>query len=128
VNALFQLTPQAIEDLDGIWWTIAEDSRDAAERVEMEILATCHRLAKHPRMGRKRQDVTMLVARRPQGLQSNCRVGRIVRFRDQSQPVLMVPAPRECSDSGHESSQRTSGILRLWLRRVSRGVIFRVAD
>jgi plasmid stabilization system protein ParE len=63
VNALIQLTPQAIEDLDGIWWTIAEDSRDAAERVEMEILATCHRLAKHPRMGTKRQDVTMLPVR-----------------------------------------------------------------
>jgi plasmid stabilization system protein ParE len=45
VNALFHLTPQAIEDLDGIWWTIAEDNRDAAERVETEILATCHRLA-----------------------------------------------------------------------------------
>jgi plasmid stabilization system protein ParE len=42
---------------------LQEDSRDAAERVEMEILATCHRLAKHPRMGRKRQDVTMLPVR-----------------------------------------------------------------
>jgi plasmid stabilization system protein ParE len=63
VNALFQLTPQAIEDLDGIWWTIAADNRDAAERVEMEIPATCHRLAKHPRMGTKRQDVTILPVR-----------------------------------------------------------------
>jgi len=33
MNALFQLTSQAIEDLDAIWWTIAEDNRDAAERV-----------------------------------------------------------------------------------------------
>jgi plasmid stabilization system protein ParE len=37
----------------------SEDNRDAAERVEMEILATCHRLARHPRMGTKRQDITM---------------------------------------------------------------------
>jgi plasmid stabilization system protein ParE len=37
MNALFQLTPQAIQDLDAIWLTIAEDNRDAAERVEMEI-------------------------------------------------------------------------------------------
>jgi plasmid stabilization system protein ParE len=59
MNALFQLTPQAIEDLDAIWWTIAEDNRDAAERVETEILAACHRLARHPRMGTKRQDVTL---------------------------------------------------------------------
>jgi plasmid stabilization system protein ParE len=63
LNALFQLTSQAIEDLDAIWWNIAEDSRDAAERVEAEILATCHRLAKHPQMGRKRPDITSLPVR-----------------------------------------------------------------
>ena len=62
-NAPFQLTPKASEDLDAIWWTIAEENRDAAERVEIEILATCHRLARHPRMGTKRQDITMLPVR-----------------------------------------------------------------
>jgi antitoxin ParD1/3/4 len=63
MNTLFQLTSQAIEDLDAIWWTIAEDNRDAAEQVEMEILATCKRLARHPRIGAKRQDITMLPVR-----------------------------------------------------------------
>lgn len=63
MSATFQLTPQAAEDLDAIWWIIAEENRDAAERVEMEILATCHRLARHPRMGTKRQDITMLSVR-----------------------------------------------------------------
>jgi plasmid stabilization system protein ParE len=63
MTAPFQLTPQATEDLDAIWWSIAEESRDAAERVELEVLATCHRLAKHPRMGTKRQDVTTLPVR-----------------------------------------------------------------
>ncbi len=63
MNAPFQLTPQATEDLDAIWCTIAEDNRGAAEQVEMEILATCRRLARHPRMGTKRQDVTMLPVR-----------------------------------------------------------------
>ena len=29
----------------------------------MEILTTCHRLAKHPRMGTKRQDITPLPVR-----------------------------------------------------------------
>jgi plasmid stabilization system protein ParE len=29
--------------------SIAEGNRDAADRVEMEIVATCRRLAKHPR-------------------------------------------------------------------------------
>jgi plasmid stabilization system protein ParE len=63
MSAPFRLTSQAIEDLDAIWWIIAEDNRAAAERVETEIIAACHRLAKHPRMGTKRQDITMLPVR-----------------------------------------------------------------
>jgi plasmid stabilization system protein ParE len=63
MNAGFQLTPQATEDLDAIWWFIAKDSRDAADRVEIEIVATCRRLAKHPLMGTKRQDITPLLVR-----------------------------------------------------------------
>ena len=35
----FQLTPQATEDLDGIWWLIEEDNREAADQVESEIIA-----------------------------------------------------------------------------------------
>jgi plasmid stabilization system protein ParE len=62
-NAPFQFTPQAAEDLDAIWWFIAEDNRDAASRVEMEIIATCRRLAKHPRIGTRRQDITALPVR-----------------------------------------------------------------
>jgi len=34
MNAPFQFTPQATEDLDAIWWFIAADNRDAADRVE----------------------------------------------------------------------------------------------
>lgn len=63
MNATFQLTPQATEDLDAIWWFIAEDNREAAGRVEMEIVATCRRLAKHPLTGTKRQDITPLPVR-----------------------------------------------------------------
>jgi plasmid stabilization system protein ParE len=63
MNAPFQFTSQATEDLDAIWWFIAEDSREAADRVEMEIVATCRRLAKHPRMGTKRQRITPLPVR-----------------------------------------------------------------
>jgi plasmid stabilization system protein ParE len=63
MNTPFQLTPQANEDLDSIWWTIAKDNQNAADRVEMEILATCRRLAKHPRIGTRRQDITMLSVR-----------------------------------------------------------------
>lgn len=63
MSAAFQLTPQALEDLDAIWWMIAEDNQDAADRVETEILAACKRLAKHPLMGTKRQDITPLSVR-----------------------------------------------------------------
>jgi len=63
MNAPFQFTPQAAEDLDAIWWFIAEDNRDAANRVEAEIVATCRRLAKYPLMGARRQDITPLPVR-----------------------------------------------------------------
>ncbi len=63
MSASFEFTPQAAEDLDAVWWFIAEDSREAADRVEMEIVATCRRLAKHPLMGGKRQDITHLPVR-----------------------------------------------------------------
>ena len=63
MSARFQLTPQAREDLDGIWWSIAKDNPDAADRVEAEILATCSRLARYPRIGTRRQDITILPVR-----------------------------------------------------------------
>ena len=63
MNAPFQFAPQATEDLDAIWWQIANDNQDAADRVEMEIVLTCRRVAKHPLMGTKRQDLTSLPVR-----------------------------------------------------------------
>ena len=63
MNAPFHLTAQAIKDLDAIWWFIANDNRDAADRVEMEIVATCRRLAKHPLIGIRRKDITSLPVR-----------------------------------------------------------------
>ena len=63
MNGPFQFTPRATEDLDAIWWFIGEDNRDAADRVENEILASCRRLAKYPRMGTRREDITPLPVR-----------------------------------------------------------------
>ena len=63
MSAPFRLTPQAIDDLDRIWWFIAEHSVESANRVEAEIIATCHRLAKRPLMGTKRQDITPVPVR-----------------------------------------------------------------
>jgi plasmid stabilization system protein ParE len=33
MNAAFQFTPQATEDLDALWWFIAKDNQDAAETI-----------------------------------------------------------------------------------------------
>jgi plasmid stabilization system protein ParE len=63
MSAPFQLTPQATEDLDGIWWFIAADSQEAADRVEKEIIATCRRLARSPYIGHKRRDIASLPVR-----------------------------------------------------------------
>ena len=63
MRGVFRFTPRAAEDLNEILWFIAEENRDAAERVELEIVATCGRLAKHPRIGTKRQDITALPVR-----------------------------------------------------------------
>ena len=51
MSAPFQLTPQATEDLDGIWWLILKDNTEAANRVETEIIAACRRLAGFPLIG-----------------------------------------------------------------------------
>ena len=63
MSAPFQFTPQATDDLDAIWWYIADHNRDATDRVDREVLANCRRLAKYPRMGNKRADITMLPVR-----------------------------------------------------------------
>jgi plasmid stabilization system protein ParE len=59
----FSSRRRSAEDLDAIWRFIAEHSRDAADRVEMEIITTCRRLARHPMMGTKRRDLTPLAVR-----------------------------------------------------------------
>ena len=87
-----RFTPQAAEDLDAIWWAIAEDNRDAADRVEREILATCHRLAKHPRMGTKRRDITPLPVR----------FWTVARFPN----YVIVLSPRNCPVAGGRRSAR----------------------
>ena len=63
MSAPFKLTTQATEDLDDIWWFIAAGSREAADRVEMEIIATCRRLAGYPLIGHHRRDIAPLSVR-----------------------------------------------------------------
>jgi plasmid stabilization system protein ParE len=63
MNSGFELTPLATQDLDDIWWFIAKDSPEAANRVEAEIVSTFRRLAKHPLIGTRRRDITHLLVR-----------------------------------------------------------------
>jgi len=63
MSGSFKPTTEAIEDLDSIWWFIAQENRDAADRVEAAIIAACHRLAEYPRLGIQRPDITKLPVR-----------------------------------------------------------------
>ena len=61
--ARYRLTPDAAEDLDDIWWFIATDNPEAADRVEGTILTACESLSKFPLQGRVRPDLTKLPVR-----------------------------------------------------------------
>ena len=63
MKAPFQFTPQATDDLDSIWSFIANDNKEAADRVETEILTTCYQLARSPLIGHTRRDITPLPVR-----------------------------------------------------------------
>jgi plasmid stabilization system protein ParE len=52
------VSPDAVEDLFDIWRYIAEDSIEAANRVESELFGTFEALAKTPGQGHKRTDLT----------------------------------------------------------------------
>jgi plasmid stabilization system protein ParE len=50
----YQFTPQAVDDLFGIWSFIAKDNPSAADRVEDAIFRACDFLADSPLAGRIR--------------------------------------------------------------------------
>jgi plasmid stabilization system protein ParE len=54
----FRLSPEAARDINDILDYIARESALAACRVRQELLATCRRLAEHPGMGHRREDLT----------------------------------------------------------------------
>ncbi|HAM52160.1 MAG TPA: type II toxin-antitoxin system RelE/ParE family toxin [Nitrospiraceae bacterium] len=49
--------PQAETDLDDIWWYIAQDNPDAADRFIDEIAKRCQAIAQFPNMGTRRDDL-----------------------------------------------------------------------
>ncbi len=56
----YALTPLAWEDISEIWDHIAQDSQDAANRVEEAIYEACTFIADTPRAGHTRADLTSL--------------------------------------------------------------------
>jgi toxin ParE1/3/4 len=49
--------PQAEADLEELWWYIAQDNPDAADRMLDRIEESCHTLAQFPLMGVSREEL-----------------------------------------------------------------------
>jgi len=54
----YVLSPDADQDLTGIWDYIAADSIDAADRWIEKLFDAFESLAQHPNLGHKREDLT----------------------------------------------------------------------
>ena len=54
----FRLAPEAPQEVKDIWAYIVSDNTTAAARVRQEIRDTCRRLAQHPYIGHRRDDLT----------------------------------------------------------------------
>jgi plasmid stabilization system protein ParE len=54
----FKLSPQAARDIRQIWAYIAPDSLKAARRVRLLIFDACRQIARTPRIGHRREDLT----------------------------------------------------------------------
>jgi len=54
----YELSPEAMADLQEIWIYIASDNPTAANKLEDDIYKACELLAKNPRLGHKRPDLT----------------------------------------------------------------------
>ena len=54
----YELSPEATDDLQEIWAYIANDNPAAADKLEEDIYAACELLAKNPRLGHRRSDLT----------------------------------------------------------------------
>ena len=52
-----RITPEAENDLDEIWWYIAQDDPDSADKLLDEIDETSQRLAQFTKMGRNRDEL-----------------------------------------------------------------------
>ncbi|MGA2200450.1 MAG: type II toxin-antitoxin system RelE/ParE family toxin [Terriglobales bacterium] len=54
----YVLSPDALQDLQDIWDFVALDNADAADKLEDEFFNAFEKLARQPRMGHSRLDLT----------------------------------------------------------------------
>ncbi|MCE0521301.1 MAG: type II toxin-antitoxin system RelE/ParE family toxin [Methylacidiphilales bacterium] len=54
----YELSPEALADLREIWAYIAGDNPIAADELEADIYQACELLARNPRLGHRRPDLT----------------------------------------------------------------------
>jgi len=54
----YELSSEALADLQEIWVHIAVDNPSAADKLEAEIYQACELLVKNPRLGHHRRDLT----------------------------------------------------------------------
>jgi plasmid stabilization system protein ParE len=54
----YELSPEARDDLQEIWVHVASDNPGEADKLETDIYKACELLAKNPRIGHKRADLT----------------------------------------------------------------------
>ncbi len=54
----YELSAEAMADLREIWLYIAEDNPGAADTLESDIYKACEMLARNPRLGHRRPDLT----------------------------------------------------------------------
>jgi toxin ParE1/3/4 len=80
-----RLSPEAEAELDEIWWYIAEasGSTDAARNVVASITQRFNLLSRHPRLGRRRDDLR-------QGLRSFPAGNYLIVYRIEGRDVLIV--------------------------------------
>lgn len=51
------MSPEVENDLDEIWWYIAQDNLDCADKLLDEIEETSRKLSRFPKMGRNRDEL-----------------------------------------------------------------------
>jgi plasmid stabilization system protein ParE len=93
----YELSPEARDDLQEIWNYIAGKNPAAADKLEADIYKACEALAKNPRLGHKRPDLTDEPV-----LFWPVREQYLVIYQQESQPLKIVRILRGARDASRQ--------------------------